>query len=152
VSALVAQHALPTKAIIGPNELTTQSFAGGVDSTAALAMTYAAWQNRDPNSAQAQQCQSIIKQYSTALADITDEIVGCATAQIVVAALRAAGADLTRNGLVTALQSIKDQTYSILPPVSLSATSHVAESEAFLGYWTGTTATFVGEPVSLPVG
>jgi len=66
--------------------------------------------------------------------------IGYAAAQLVVEGLRRAGPDLTREGLINALEGIKDWTGGLLPPISYSATDHrgltaLALQRAIHGRW-----------------
>ena len=54
----------------------------------------------------------------------THSRIGYAAAQLVVEGLRRAGPDLTRQGFICALESIKDWTGGLLPPISYGPTDH----------------------------
>jgi len=54
----------------------------------------------------------------------THSRIGYAAAQLVVEGLQRAGPDLTREGFIAALESIKDWTGGLLPPISYSDTDH----------------------------
>jgi branched-chain amino acid transport system substrate-binding protein len=50
--------------------------------------------------------------------------IGYAAAQLVVEGLKRTGPELTREGLVTALESIRDWSGGLLPPISYSPKDH----------------------------
>jgi len=50
--------------------------------------------------------------------------IGYAAAQLVVEGLRRAGPDLTRAGLIAAIEGLKDWTGGLLPPISYSQADH----------------------------
>jgi len=54
----------------------------------------------------------------------THSRIGYAAAQLVVEGLKRAGPDLTRDGFIAALESLKDWTGGLLPPISYSANDH----------------------------
>jgi branched-chain amino acid transport system substrate-binding protein len=54
----------------------------------------------------------------------THSRIGYAAAQLVIEGLKRAGPDLTRDGFIAALESLKDWTGGLLPPISYSATDH----------------------------
>jgi branched-chain amino acid transport system substrate-binding protein len=54
----------------------------------------------------------------------THSRIGYAAAQLVVEGLKRAGPDLTRQGFIAALESLKDWTGGLLPSISYSATDH----------------------------
>lgn len=54
----------------------------------------------------------------------THSRIGYAAAQLVVEGLQRAGPDLTREGFLEALESLKDWTGGLLPPISYSPTDH----------------------------
>jgi acyl-CoA hydrolase/ABC-type branched-subunit amino acid transport system substrate-binding protein len=54
----------------------------------------------------------------------THSRIGYAAAQLVVEGLVRAGTELTRDGLVEALESLKDWTGGLLPPISYSPSDH----------------------------
>lgn len=67
--------------------------------------------------------------------------IGYVAAQLVVEALKRAGPDLTREKFIAALESIKNWTTGLTPPVSYSATDHrgiktFAIAKAKGGQWT----------------
>jgi ABC-type branched-subunit amino acid transport system substrate-binding protein len=147
VNALDAQHALPTKAILGPTEIgSALQFAANVKSKAALAMTYTVQDVGDPNTPRADECKSIIAQYApVATVGDANSIPGCAAGQIIIAGLKNAGKNLTRDGLVHGLESINNQTFSILPPVSFTPTKHVGLAKQYIATWNGTTPVYLDE-------
>jgi len=54
----------------------------------------------------------------------THSRIGYAAAQLVVEGLRRAGPELTREGLITALETLKDWTGGLLPPISYGPEDH----------------------------
>lgn len=54
----------------------------------------------------------------------THSRIGYAAAQLVVEGLKRAGPELTRQGLIAGLESIRDWTGGLLPPISYSQTDH----------------------------
>ncbi len=70
----------------------------------------------------------------------THSRIGYAAAQLVVEGLRRAGPDLTRDSFIEALESLKDWTGGMLPPISYSPTDHrgltaLAMLHALNGRW-----------------
>jgi ABC-type branched-subunit amino acid transport system substrate-binding protein len=70
----------------------------------------------------------------------THSRIGYAAAQLVVEGLRRAGPELTREGLIAALEGLQDWTGGLLPPISYSATDHrglttLALQRAVNGRW-----------------
>ena len=70
----------------------------------------------------------------------THSRIGYAAAQLVVEGLQRAGENLTRAGLIAALESLNDWTGGLLPPISYSATDHrgltaLALARAINGRW-----------------
>ncbi len=66
--------------------------------------------------------------------------IGYAAAQLVVEGLRRAGPDLSRDGFIEALESLKDWTGGLLPPISYDSTDHrglttLAMLRAINGRW-----------------
>ena len=53
-------------------------------------------------------------------------------AKLFVAGLQRAGKDLTRESYISALEGIKDWENGIIPPVSFSATDHLAQNSGFM--------------------
>ena len=53
-------------------------------------------------------------------------------AKLAVEGLKRAGKDLTREGFIAALEGIKDWESGITPPVSFSATDHLAQNSGFM--------------------
>jgi ABC-type branched-subunit amino acid transport system substrate-binding protein len=54
----------------------------------------------------------------------THSRIGYAAAQLVVEGLRRAGPDLTREGLIAALEGLKEWTGGLLPPISYGPDDH----------------------------
>jgi branched-chain amino acid transport system substrate-binding protein len=70
----------------------------------------------------------------------THSRIGYAAAQLIVEGLRRAGPELTREGFIAALESLKDWTGGLLPPISYSADDHrgltaLALQRAVNGRW-----------------
>jgi acyl-CoA hydrolase/ABC-type branched-subunit amino acid transport system substrate-binding protein len=70
----------------------------------------------------------------------THSRIGYAAAQLVVEGLERAGMDLTREGFIAALESIKDWSGGLLPPISYSESDHrgltaLALMRALHGRW-----------------
>ena len=70
----------------------------------------------------------------------THSRIGYAAAQLVVEGLKRAGPDFTRDAFITALESIKDWSGGLLPPISYSANDHrgltaLAMMRALHGRW-----------------
>ena len=70
----------------------------------------------------------------------THSRIGYAAAQLVVEGLKRAGADLTRERFITAIESIEDWTGGLLPPISYGPDDHrgltaLAMMRALHGRW-----------------
>jgi acyl-CoA hydrolase len=70
----------------------------------------------------------------------THSRIGYAAAQLVVEGLKRAGADLTREGFISAMESIQDWSGGLLPPISYSENDHrglttLAIMRALHGRW-----------------
>jgi acyl-CoA hydrolase len=70
----------------------------------------------------------------------THSRIGYAAAQLLVEGLGLAGADLTREGFISAMEEIKEWTGGLLPPISYSPTDHrgltaLAMMRALHGRW-----------------
>jgi branched-chain amino acid transport system substrate-binding protein len=136
VNAMSEQHALPNRRILAL-EGTSHQFVDNIKDPAAANMSMAAFTGVDPKDPKGAECRDLIKKYDPTLAEsaVLDAVSSCGVSQIFVAALQKAGPNLTRDGLVTALESINKQSFGILAPVSFSSTSHDAFGDLLIGLW-----------------
>ena len=86
-----------------------------------------------PTDERAQECVAALQKYSPDTKPDALALFGCAAAQVLVAGLEAAGEDLTRSGLVSALEGMGGEEVSpLLPPVNFSAERHLGPESMFL--------------------
>ncbi|HLH70493.1 MAG TPA: ABC transporter substrate-binding protein [Candidatus Dormibacteraeota bacterium] len=127
VTAVVAQGALPSKHILGLQTMADETFINAVPE-AADDMLYAPGPNLPASSPQAKQCTQIIDKYAPGTKITMETLWGCGTAQLLVYALRKAGPNLTREGLVKVLQAMHNaNAASVFTPISYSPTNNVGE-------------------------
>jgi branched-chain amino acid transport system substrate-binding protein len=127
VTAVVAQGALPSKRILGLQTMADETFIDAVPE-AADDILYAPGPNVPASNPQAKQCIQIINKYAPGTKITMETLWGCGTAQLLVYALRKAGPNLTREGLVKALQGMHNaNAASVFTPISYSPTNNVGE-------------------------
>ncbi len=127
VTAVVAQGALPAKRILGLQTMADETFINAVPETADD-MLYAPGPNAPASSQQAKQCIQIINKYAPGTRITMETLWGCGTAQLFVYALKKAGPNLTRDGLVKTLQAMHDASAaSVFTPISYSSDNNVGE-------------------------
>jgi ABC-type branched-subunit amino acid transport system substrate-binding protein len=128
VSALAAQNALPAH-ILGGTGLVNSQFtdAGGWMAGSRFMGASPTASATDPaNTA----CVSVLK--AAGVPADSQSLFSCGAAQLLTAALKAAGKDVTRDKLVTALESLTGRPSGAFAPVALSPMNHVAEADNFI--------------------
>lgn len=122
---LAKEEKLPRRGILGLTTLPGETFAKGTPASAhRLLYTLAA--TNPPTDPSAKECNDALAKYYPDTKPDYVTTFGCMDAQMVVAALKAAGDDLTGAGIVKGLESLKESQVSpLIPPVSFSSRSHV---------------------------
>lgn len=131
VTAVVAQGALPARRMLGLQTLATESFINAVP-TDASNMLFAPGPNAAPSNKLAADCTAAVNKYQPGTKITMETLWGCGTAQVLVYALKQAGPNLTRDGLMKTLEAMhKTDAAPVLTPVSFSASNHVGESTMY---------------------
>jgi branched-chain amino acid transport system substrate-binding protein len=131
VTAMVAQGALPGKRILGLQTLATETFISAVPVEASNVL-FAPGPNAAPSNKLSADCVATIHKYSPNAQITMETLWGCGTAQLFVYALKKAGGNLTRDGLVKTLESMRQvDAAPVLTPISFSASNHVGESAMY---------------------
>lgn len=126
-NSVVAQGALPKQKIIGLQTMADEAFINAVPQ-AATDMIYAPGPTAAPSNPLANQCKQIVNKYAPGTKITMETLWGCGTAQLFVYALKKAGPNLTRAGLLKTLEGMnKVDAAKVLTPLSFSATNHVGE-------------------------
>ena len=132
LNALADADELPSKAVIGASPFAAQSFAAALSPRAGQLLETLS-PTVPPTDPAAKDCVDALTKYSPETKPDALALFGCAGAQVLVAALDAAGDDPTRSKLTAALEDMSDdQVSSMLPPVSFSAKSHLGLNSMFL--------------------
>ncbi|MEU6320723.1 ABC transporter substrate-binding protein [Streptomyces sp. NPDC047009] len=125
VQQLAAENRLPRKGILGLTTLPGETFAQGTPASAHR-LLYSLAATNPPTDPSAKECNDALAKYYPDTKPDYVATFGCMDAQMVVAALKAAGDDVTGPGIVKGLESLKDNQVSpLIPPVSFSSRSHV---------------------------
>jgi branched-chain amino acid transport system substrate-binding protein len=131
VTAMVAQGALPGKRILGLQTLATETFVNAVPVEASNVLM-APGPNAAPSSKAAADCVTTIHRYAPGTQVTMETLWGCGTAQLFVYALKQAGPNLTRDGLVKTLEAMRQvDAAPVLTPISFSSSNHVGESTMY---------------------
>lgn len=131
VTAMVAQGALPAKRILGLQTLATETFINAVPVEASNVL-YAPGPNAAPSNKLAADCVSMIRKRAPNAQIAMETLWGCGTAQLLVYALKKAGPNLTRDGLLKTLEGMHNvDAAPVLTPISFSAANHVGESTMY---------------------
>jgi branched-chain amino acid transport system substrate-binding protein len=119
VNTMVTQHALPDKHIFGPN-MNSQQFTSVLDPSLANANLISALSPVAPSGTpEASTCETAFKKASPQVPSQSFTLLGCAEAQVLTEALKKAGANPTRDGLVAVLEGFKGQRVTqVLPPLT----------------------------------
>ena len=132
LNAMASSGSLPAKGVLGVSVLASQSFAAALTPKAAeLLLTVSPTVPVDD--ARAAQCLAALRKYRPKTTPDAFALYGCAAAQVFVAAMDRAGAQPTRTGLRSALDSMHDANVSpLLPPVGFSSGDHMGLRGMFL--------------------
>jgi ABC-type branched-subunit amino acid transport system substrate-binding protein len=126
INTMEAQAFAPRKGILGWNAMATEAVTNVVhwtSNTPILSLSPTA----PPDSSESALCDQAFKSASPAVQSGGYSLFGCAAAQIFIAAAKKAGANLTRDGLVSALESMQGVKVSdVIPPITLSPSNHMA--------------------------
>ncbi|HEX7163659.1 MAG TPA: ABC transporter substrate-binding protein [Trebonia sp.] len=135
VNAMVQNNALPTKRILGVSILADRSFTNNIPAAAQNLLSIVA-PTPPAGTDKSKQCEDVFSKYAPDMVGVTNAVFGCAQAQAFVAALKAAGPNPTRDGLINALNAMKNvNAGNALPPLTFTADNHVGASSLFiLGY------------------
>lgn len=139
VNSMIDQGALPSKRILGFSVLADKVFVGAIPQQAQSITTVVASTPPGGTTASAV-CDDVFKKYDKEMVGLSDATFGCAQGQLFVAALKLAGKNPTRDGLVQALEGMKNaKIASDLPSISFSSSSHLGTESLFiLTYKNGT--------------
>ncbi len=131
VTAMVAQGALPAKRILGLQTLATETFINAVPVEASRVL-FAPGPNAAPSNKLAADCVATVRKYAPGTQITMETLWGCGTAQLLVYALRKAGDNLTRDGLVKTLEAMRQvDAVPVLTPISFSRSNHVGEAKMY---------------------
>lgn len=137
VNQLVQQGGLPSKNVIGVVNLLLDAFVDQVDPSAATKVT-AVSPVAPEDSAEAASCVKALAKYHSKDKPGLSAMEGCAVAEATVAALKLPGRNLTRERLVSALNSAHNVSLSpLVEPVSFSPANHMGVNKMFLENLTG---------------
>ena len=126
INALADAGRLPAKAILGGSAMTGEALLKGVTDKTARARIHALSAVVPPTDKRAQACNEALKAYYPEQAPDGASTFGCAMAQATVAALEKAGPQLTREGLVAALEAMSDASVSdVMTPLTFDESSHM---------------------------
>ncbi len=132
LNAMAAAGTLPSKAVLGVSVLASESFASALTPSAA-ALLQTASPTVPVTDARSAECLAALRQYSPGTTPDAFALYGCASAQVFVTALQAAGAQPTRAKLEAALNAMHNAPASpLLPPVSFSAADHMGLHSMYL--------------------
>ena len=122
---LASNNTLPAKGLLGVTSLPGETFAQGTDKAAHSLVLSLSATNPSTDSSAAECNTALAKYFPKTKADSVT-VFGCSIAQMVVAGLKAAGDDLTADGIVRALEAMESADVSaVIPAVSFSPTSHI---------------------------
>jgi ABC-type branched-subunit amino acid transport system substrate-binding protein len=126
-SAVAAQGALPQKRVLGLQTLANETFLNAVPQSIDDVL-YAPGPTTPASNQASKDCTSAVNKYAPGTKVTMDTLWGCATAELFVYALKKAGTNLTRDGLVKTLESMKKVSATpLLPPITFTANNHVGE-------------------------
>ncbi len=132
LNAMAKVDQLPAEAILGASPLAAQSFAAALSPEAAELLATLS-PTVPPDDPAAQECIDALAAHSPDTEPDALALFGCAGAQVLVAALEAAGDQPTRSGLTSALEDMTDAEVSpLLPPISFGGGDHVGLDSMFL--------------------
>ncbi|TQM11075.1 ABC transporter substrate-binding protein [Pseudonocardia kunmingensis] len=128
VDALVAQQAVPRKAVLGVSTLATKQFAGAYDTSVADRLLVAS--PLQLPAGEGSECAAALESAGVEAEPAT--IYGCAQGLLFTEAVEQTQ-PLTREGLVATLEGFDERTLDpALPPVSLSADDHLGLENVFV--------------------
>lgn len=126
VNYLASVGKLPKKAFLDVTPHPGRPFLSGVTSPEARGLVRAVAPTVPPTDPAAASCNAALQRYYPDQQPDAQTLFGCAVAQATVTALDSAGPDLTRDGLVQTLESMKDVRVSeVLPPVTYGPDRHM---------------------------
>lgn len=132
LNGMAKSHDLPAKAILSSAPLAAQSFAAALSAEAAQLLKTLS-PTVPPSDPAAQECVDALRKHSPDTKPDALALFGCAGAQVLIAALQAAGDEPTRSKLTGALEEMNGaQVSSLLPTVSFNAEDHVGLDSMFL--------------------
>jgi branched-chain amino acid transport system substrate-binding protein len=126
INYLASVDRLPKKGFLDVTPHPGQPFLSGVTSPQARALVYALAPTVPPTDPLAKDCNAALARFYPDQKPDAQSLFGCAVAQATVAALDAAGADLTRKSLVDALESMHQKKVSdVIPPLTFGRDRHM---------------------------
>jgi branched-chain amino acid transport system substrate-binding protein len=130
-SAVAAQNALPQKRVLGLQTVANETFIDavpqGIDD-----LLYAPGPTVPAANQAAKECTSAVQKHAAGTKVTMDTLWGCASAELFVYALRKAGSNLTRDGLVKTLEGMKSANATpLLPPITFTPSNHVGERSMY---------------------
>lgn len=136
------------KAAVSSSSLVNEAFvsAAGKEADGLLTAPAILVPTDDPR---AQECNESLARYGTGIVPTDPALFGCLGAQIFAEAIRAMGSEVTREGLISALESMNGFDAGISAPVSFSADNHRGLHAIFPVAVSDGTYKVLGEP--LPV-
>ena len=103
VNTMASLNAFPAKALLTSTSTATYSFLSGIDAGVDLSKVIATSVPAAGTDESAKSCVKAFQQYEPGLKADSLSLTGCANAQALVAALKAAGNDVSREGILKAI-------------------------------------------------
>lgn len=129
VKVMQARGYFPAKHILAPNYVGSSSFAQAVGDWQSGKITVA-MVTAGPDSPDAAECRSVIT--AAGIVVENSSLYGCGSAQVLTAAMNAAGKDMTRAKLLAVLEGWKGQRPSkMFPPLTFTSARHVGPDAVF---------------------
>jgi branched-chain amino acid transport system substrate-binding protein len=130
INTMAAQDAFPAKAVITSSSTPTYGFLSGIDQGVDLSKVLATSVPAAGSDQSAQSCVAAFEKYAPDLKADSLSLTGCSNAQALVAALEAAGDDLSREGIMAALDDwTTDDTVPVLGPLAFTPGNHLGVSK-----------------------
>jgi len=126
IDYLASAGRLPAKGFLDVTPHPGQPFLDGVTSPEARKLVYAVAPTVPPTDPAAAGCNDALAKFYPGQKPDAQTTFGCAVGQATVAALKAAGQNPTRGGLVKALESMdKADVSDVIPPLTFTADQHM---------------------------
>lgn len=119
INYLASVDRLPAKGFLDVTPHPGQPFLDGVTSPEARSLVYALAPTVPPNDPLAADCNAALAEFYPDQQPDAQTLFGCAVGQATVAALEAAGENLTRESLIEALEAMdQEQVSDVIPPLT----------------------------------